>query len=55
MLWVLLYQRVQCGHMGGSKSVPSGTQGRKGFIEEMELELGTEVRGRKGVKREHSR
>lgn len=27
------------------------SQGRKGFIEEMELELGTEVRGRKGVKR----
>lgn len=33
--------------MGGSKSVPSGRQDRKGFIEEIELELGTEARGRK--------
>lgn len=40
--------------MGWSKSVPPGSQGRKGFMEEMELELETEVRGRKGVTREHS-
>lgn len=40
--------------MRGSKSIPSGRQDRKGFIEEMEFEPGTEVRGRKVVGREHS-
>lgn len=39
MLQVLFYQRGQCGHVVGSQSVACGIQGRRGFIQEMELEL----------------